>query len=225
MNIVKNSRLYKFLRKIAGDDISITPASILEDCLDDIADTMADNALPSVSSVDNGKILKVTEGAWAKGDAPTELPEVTGSDNGLALVVKNGAWDKGGPVQTIDMNEFTNISYFMQILLESFTASAVSTGGFTYVDNSSTDSDVIAEAEVLKNRLTRCYANDLPIMIYTLNYSMVPYNYANTGLAWRIGGKFSGFYFSVDAGIIITVVGDTVTKVEGFYSGFAKAAS
>ena len=51
--------------------------------------------LPSVSSSDNGKILKVTSGAWAKGDAPTELPSVTTSDNGKILKVTSGAWAKG----------------------------------------------------------------------------------------------------------------------------------
>lgn len=41
-DIMKNSRLYKFLRKIAGDEVSITPANVFEDCLDDIADAVAE---------------------------------------------------------------------------------------------------------------------------------------------------------------------------------------
>ena len=51
--------------------------------------------LPSVTTSDNGKILKVTSGAWAKGDVPTELPSVTSSDNNKILKVTNGAWAKG----------------------------------------------------------------------------------------------------------------------------------
>lgn len=51
--------------------------------------------LPSVTTSDNGKILKVTSGTWAKGDVPTELPSVTTSDNNKILKVTNGAWAKG----------------------------------------------------------------------------------------------------------------------------------
>lgn len=50
--------------------------------------------LPPVTSDDNGKILKVVNGDWNKGAAPTELPEVSGTDNGKILTVVNGAWDK-----------------------------------------------------------------------------------------------------------------------------------
>ena len=48
--------------------------------------------LPAVSGTDNGKLLGVAEGAWTKVDAPTELPAVTGTDNGSVLGVYNGAW-------------------------------------------------------------------------------------------------------------------------------------
>ena len=47
-DIMKNSRLYKFLRKIAGDDVSITPNNVLEDCLDDIADAVGEGGGMSV---------------------------------------------------------------------------------------------------------------------------------------------------------------------------------
>lgn len=49
-------------------------------------------ALPSVSASDNGKIMLVSGGAWAKGAAPTELPAVTASDNGKILKVVEGVW-------------------------------------------------------------------------------------------------------------------------------------
>ena len=48
--------------------------------------------LPAVSGSDNGKVLIVSSGEWAKGDAPTELPTVTSSDNGKVLRVSGGAW-------------------------------------------------------------------------------------------------------------------------------------
>lgn len=52
-------------------------------------------SLPTVSSTDNGKLLTVVEGEWAKADAPTELPSVSADDNGKVLKVANGAWGVG----------------------------------------------------------------------------------------------------------------------------------
>lgn len=52
-------------------------------------------SLPTVSSTDNGKLLTVVEGEWAKADAPTELPAVTSDDNGKVLKVADGAWGVG----------------------------------------------------------------------------------------------------------------------------------
>ena len=49
--------------------------------------------LPEVSASDNGDILRVVDGAWAKADA--ELPAVTASDNGSVLKVADGAWGIG----------------------------------------------------------------------------------------------------------------------------------
>lgn len=55
-----------------------------------------DESLPAVTAEDAGKILGVTEqGEWAPETAPTELPAVTSSDNGKALIVSNGAWGAG----------------------------------------------------------------------------------------------------------------------------------
>lgn len=53
------------------------------------------SALPAVTASDNGKLLTVVEGAWAKADATKELPTVTADDNGKVLKVVDGAWDKG----------------------------------------------------------------------------------------------------------------------------------
>ena len=52
--------------------------------------------LPAVTSDDNGKILGVSNGAWAVMDAPVELPAVSSTDNGKVLGVVEGTWDVMG---------------------------------------------------------------------------------------------------------------------------------
>ena len=62
---------------------------------DDFIKALLDNAdigsLPEVTSKDNGKIAKVKDGAWAKGD-DDGLPAVTADDNGKVLKVVDGDW-------------------------------------------------------------------------------------------------------------------------------------
>lgn len=48
--------------------------------------------VPTVTTANNGEILKVENGAWTVGEAPTGVPDVTASDNGRILQVSNGAW-------------------------------------------------------------------------------------------------------------------------------------
>jgi len=55
------------------------------------------SALPEVTGSDNGDVLTVVEGAWAKAAPSAELPAVTGSDNGDVLTVVEGAWAKAAP--------------------------------------------------------------------------------------------------------------------------------
>ena len=51
--------------------------------------------LPAVSASDNGDVLEVVNGKWAK-VATAKLPATTASDEGSALIVNSsGAWDKG----------------------------------------------------------------------------------------------------------------------------------
>lgn len=72
-------------------NITITPEMI--SALTEVAAAAA-SELPAVKSADNGKVLTVVSGKWAKADAPTELPSVSGSDNGKLLGVSSGAWTK-----------------------------------------------------------------------------------------------------------------------------------
>ena len=51
-------------------------------------------SLPAVTAADNGDVLTVVDGAWAKAAAPKELPTVTAADDGSVLKVVSGQWDK-----------------------------------------------------------------------------------------------------------------------------------
>lgn len=56
-------------------------------------DSASASALPAVTAADNGKLMGVSEGAWAAIAAPTELPAVTSADEGKVLTVdKDGNW-------------------------------------------------------------------------------------------------------------------------------------
>ena len=50
------------------------------------------DALPPVTTSNDGQILGVVNGAWATTDAPSSLPEVTTADNDKVLMVVDGAW-------------------------------------------------------------------------------------------------------------------------------------
>ncbi len=113
--------LYAELGGTPSDVADITTDAEMIEAVKDIAGTTIE--LPAVSDTDNGKVLKVIEGEWAKGTdeslpavtaedagkilgvteqgewapetAPTELPAVSASDNGSILNVVDGAWAKG----------------------------------------------------------------------------------------------------------------------------------
>ena len=53
---------------------------------------IANAILPPVTSSNNGQILKVDNGAWTVGEAPTSLPAISASDNNSILQVQNGDW-------------------------------------------------------------------------------------------------------------------------------------
>lgn len=51
--------------------------------------------LPAVTGADNGNVLTVVEGKWAKAAIPSQLPAVSATDNGSVLKVIEGAWGVG----------------------------------------------------------------------------------------------------------------------------------
>lgn len=104
MNVYALKELYKAL----GGDLTDTYAAIADgaavgdystiaDCILAIAKVVASAGieLPAVSGADNGNVLTVVEGKWAKAAVPTELPAVSAEDNGDVLKVVDGVWAKG----------------------------------------------------------------------------------------------------------------------------------
>lgn len=57
--------------------------------------------LPAVTAADNGDVLTVVEGAWAKAEPTAELPAVTATDNGDVLTVVEGSWAKAEPASQL----------------------------------------------------------------------------------------------------------------------------
>ena len=85
--------------KIAGSTIELPAVSGADDgkvlkVIDGKWAKGTDESLPAVTAEDNGKVLKVANGAWAPG-TDESLPTVTAEDNGKVLKVANGAWGVG----------------------------------------------------------------------------------------------------------------------------------
>lgn len=72
------------------DDTSTPPA----DAYYVPTDNIGTPALPAVSSTDNGNVLTVVNGKWAKAPVASQLTAVTAADNGDVLSVSSGAWAK-----------------------------------------------------------------------------------------------------------------------------------
>lgn len=82
---------------LGGNADDVADISTIADMINKIATvvTGAGAGLPAVTSEDNGNVLTVVGGKWAKAAAPTELPAVTSEDNGDVLKVIEGVWAKG----------------------------------------------------------------------------------------------------------------------------------
>lgn len=81
---------------IAGD-IAVSNYVLIPDCILAITQKVSSIGieLPTVSAADNGDVLSVVNGKWAKANAPKELPAVTAEDNGSVLKVVDGEWAVG----------------------------------------------------------------------------------------------------------------------------------
>ena len=82
---------------LGGTAADVANVSLIPDMILAIA-TIAASAgieLPAVTTSDNGDVLTVVSGKWAKADVPKELPTVSATDNGSVLKVVDGVWAVG----------------------------------------------------------------------------------------------------------------------------------
>ena len=82
---------------LGGTAADVANKVTIPDMINAIATVAPSAELPAVTGSDNGNVLTVVGGVWAKAALPTptaELPEVTGDDNGDVLTVVEGSWAK-----------------------------------------------------------------------------------------------------------------------------------
>lgn len=80
-----------------ADGIPVGNYSVIPDCFAALAEIAGGSIeLPVVTQADAGDVLTVGEdGKWTNAEPAKELPTVTASDNGTLLGVVDGAWAKG----------------------------------------------------------------------------------------------------------------------------------
>ena len=88
--------LYVALGGDLTDVANITTIPVMLSAISEVAAAAA-SELPAVKGTDDGKVLSVVSGKWAKADLPKELPTVSGADDGNVLTVVSGAWAKAAP--------------------------------------------------------------------------------------------------------------------------------
>ena len=89
-NVDALKNLYVALGGSAGDVANITLTADMINKIATVASSILE--LPAVSSTDNGSILKVVDGKWAKGSETKELPNAATATAGDVLTVVDGAW-------------------------------------------------------------------------------------------------------------------------------------
>lgn len=81
---------------LGGKAADVTDVNTVADMIVKIATVAASTIeLPAVTGADNGNVLTVVSGKWAKAAIPSQLPAVSATDNGSVLKVIEGAWGVG----------------------------------------------------------------------------------------------------------------------------------
>lgn len=158
--------------------------------------------LPVVSGADNGNVLTVVSGAWAKAAIPSQLPSVTTSDEGSILTVNSsGEWAKGNPIgggldySTTEQN--TGIKWIdgKEIYQRTFEQSVGQTLSAD-IDISTLDVDNIIDMEIFGNGVSQAWYGDFYDSGSTR--SRVYYNKASSLISIRVGGSNEGtFYITI----------------------------
>lgn len=92
-NVEALKKLYVALGGTASDVADMTTSAEVISAIADVAASTIE--LPAVSSSDNGDVLTVVSGKWAKANIPSQLPAVSATDNGSVLKVVDGVWAVG----------------------------------------------------------------------------------------------------------------------------------
>lgn len=108
VNVNRNSTTVEALKllyvKLGGTLSDIADLDTDAEIIDAIED-LNFKELPSVTADDNGDVLTVVSGAWAKASVPTELPSVTAEDEGDVLTVNSsGEWASKRAYDEITIN-------------------------------------------------------------------------------------------------------------------------
>lgn len=93
-NIGALQGLYVALGGELSDVANITTIPEMLQAISTVAASAA-GELPAVTSSDNGYVLTVVNGKWAKAAIPSQLPAVTAANNGQVLKVVEGVWALG----------------------------------------------------------------------------------------------------------------------------------
>jgi len=84
--------LFDLYEALGGDADEISTLQTIPEVLEEISEVAGSTIeLPGVSASDNGDVLTVVGGKWAK--AASELPVVYPNDNGKVLAVVGGKWE------------------------------------------------------------------------------------------------------------------------------------
>ena len=99
----------------AVDDITAILNAIA--ALDTVQKISGAKELPEVDGSDNGDVLTVVEGKWAKAAPAAELPGVTSDDNGDVLTVVEGARAKAALPQGLPTAPAQNGTYTLTVTI------------------------------------------------------------------------------------------------------------
>lgn len=170
------------------------PANTREECfLADIAEN--GGGLPGVTSDDNGDVLAVVDGEWAKAPAPSSLPPYTSADKGKVLTVGEGGAEVVIPAQSLTIDSEGN-------------------GTLTGVDFSMlSDGDNVPTNMVIGGETTRTTGR------YTSENSALVYDLPNTPLAVVIysDGRVVSLVMAGASGAISASVPSVEPKWEGVH--------